>query len=751
MAMASRLRDPVLVAATALLLWIGASAVAGASKWLDAPFPGFLVLENRVVASAGLSRWPAIEGGEIYQHAVVAVEGRSLEDVAQLWDAVSSVPEGTPLRYRLRKGDQVLERVIPTRRFDRVDFALLFGAYLLNGVVMGAVALTIRALRGLHPLANATVPLLLVSALWGLTAMDLYGPYRLFRLHALCEVLLFPTALHMALGFPQRAQLLVRKRWILGTVYALAGLLALANQVWLQDPARYVATHGLATLALGCGLAILVASQVARFLASPSFEARQRIKLLALGTTVALAPLVFLTLSAVWNGGRSPQNAIAFTAFLFPLAIGYATIRHNLLDVDVLIRRSLSYAVLTAVVTVIYSGSIAGAEGLFSASQLERSPGFAASFAAVTVLVLLPLRNEVQSRIDRIFFRSAYDARRIIESTSGRLAAVTDLEVIAEELVQGVGSALAPEASVFLARPDKEQELVTVRSVGEGAVAIDSALALADLSPGPFDLEDGGLAVPLRTENTLVGLLALRRRRSGRAYGGDDRRFLQTLANQGAVAVRNALTLGHLRELNRDLEAQVERRTRELSRALEELEQKNEALRELSATDVLTGLRTRRALMEFLSREFARLRRHGGSLAVAMLDLDHFKQVNDRYGHLVGDEALRLVGEIVRRDQRMTDLAARYGGEEIVLVIADSDLEAARIRAERVRMAIESSPLQRRDGSLVPLTVSVGVAAVGPEHESVEALLEAADHALYRAKQAGRNRVEVASAPTCCV
>jgi len=576
--------------------------------------------------------------------------------------------------------------------------------------------------------------------------MDLYGPYRLFRMHALCEVLLFPTAVHMALGFPQRARLLERHRWILGAVYGLAGLLALANQFWLHDPALYVATHGAATLALGCGLAVLLASQVGRFLASPSFEERQRIKLLALGTTVAIAPLVFLTLSAAWTGGRSPQNAIAFTAFLFPLAIGYAAIRHNLLDVDVLIRRSLSYAVLTLIVTATYSGSIASLEALFSAHELERSPGFAASFAAFTVLLLLPLRNEVQSRVDRIFFRSSYDARRIIEATSGRLAAVTNLDVIAEELVEGAEGALAPEAIVFLARRDKEQDLVTVRSVGEGVVDVDSALALAELAPGAFDLEGGGLAVPLRTESSLVGVLALRRRRSGRSYGGDDRRFLQTLANQGAVAVRNALTLEHLRDLNRDLEGEVERRTRELSRALEQLEEKNETLREISATDSLTGLRTRRFMMEFLEREFARFRRNGGSLAVAVLDLDHFKQVNDRYGHLVGDDALRQVGEIVRRDQRATDLAARYGGEEIVLVICDADVEAARVRAERVRMSIEESPLRRADGTCVSLTVSAGVAVVGPHHDSVEALISAADHALYRAKQLGRNRVEVAEA-----
>jgi diguanylate cyclase (GGDEF)-like protein len=747
--MANAVRDRVLAAALALVLGAGTVALWGAAGWIGRPFPGFLVLENRVVASAGLARWPAVAQEDIYQHQVVAVDGRVLASAEHLWEHVQAVPEGTPLVYRFRRGDLTFERSIATRRFDHVDFALLFGAYLLNGLVMGAVALAIRHLRGSHPLSNATFPLLLASALWGLSAMDLYGPYRLFRVHAFCEVMLAPAALHMALAFPQPGAMARRRPWLVPGVYAVAALLAVVNQVWLLDADVYVASHGAAVLALGCALALLVLSQVVRFLRSPSFEARQRIKVLALGTAFSLAPLVFVTLAAALGGGQASQNVIALTAFLFPISIGYSALRHNLLDVDALMRRSLGYGLLTVLVASVYAGSIALAEAWLEVGTVERSPWVSAGLAALFVTGMLPLRDHLQSRVDQLFFRSAYDFRRTLERTSARLAAVTSLEVIVEEIGTAVEATLHPEAVTLLARRGKEEEfeLLSHRGVDPGDVA--EPLELAEFAAGPFELAGGRLGVPLRTEHVMVGLIVLGRRRSGRAYGGDDRRFLGILANQGAVAIRNSLTLERLRRLNADLESLVGTRTRELSEALAEVSRKNEALEELSSSDLLTGLRTRRYLMEFLEREFARSQRHGARFALALLDIDHFKDVNDRFGHLAGDAVLRRVGEIVREGGRATDSAGRYGGEEILLVLCDAGLESASIRAERLRAAIEGAKVELPDGRRVHVTVSIGVAQFEPSDRSIEAVIEAADRALYRAKSSGRNRVEVAREASC--
>lgn len=326
----SRRIDPLLLFATTTLVLVALIGLVEATNWVGKPFPGFLVLGNRVVASAGLARWPATQGGDLYQHEVVAVDGAPLHSAEELRTRVGSLPPGTPLTYRFRRGEREFERSILTRRFGWIDFAFLFGLYLLNGLVLGGTALTIRYLRGRHPLANATFPVLMLAALWALSAMDLYGPSRLFRLHVLCEVFLFASALQMAFGFPNPARLTQRYPWLPKIPYAMGAGLALVYEIGLGNPTTYVITHLLATSALGTALLVLILSQVWRYLRPPSFHVRRQIRVLALGAVVALTLPVCLTIAEALTGGRAPQNAVAFTAFLFPLSLGYTLRSHKL-------------------------------------------------------------------------------------------------------------------------------------------------------------------------------------------------------------------------------------------------------------------------------------------------------------------------------------------------------------------------------------------------------------------------------------
>jgi diguanylate cyclase (GGDEF)-like protein len=141
--------------------------------------------------------------------------------------------------------------------------------------------------------------------------------------------------------------------------------------------------------------------------------------------------------------------------------------------------------------------------------------------------------------------------------------------------------------------------------------------------------------------------------------------------------------------------------------------------------------------------EIERADRFGNPLSLVMLDIDKFKAVNDSYGHLQGDVVLVEVARVLRRLSRDVDLPARYGGEEMAIVLPQTDLVGAQQQAERVRSAIESMNIQRLDGGgPLPITASFGVASFPSEAADKTALIAAADAALYRAKRAGRNRVE---------
>ncbi len=169
-------------------------------------------------------------------------------------------------------------------------------------------------------------------------------------------------------------------------------------------------------------------------------------------------------------------------------------------------------------------------------------------------------------------------------------------------------------------------------------------------------------------------------------------------------------------------------------------------LRRSASVDELTGVWNRRTLLERLQQESHRARRHCKPLCVLMLDLDNFKQVNDTFGHRLGDAVLENVGRAIRATLRAGDFVGRYGGEEFCIVLTDTPLLGARIVAERIRALVAMQAVRGPDGSAVQVACSIGVAEADTGRDVAEAI-EMADRALYRAKAAGRNRVELAPPP----
>lgn len=174
----------------------------------------------------------------------------------------------------------------------------------------------------------------------------------------------------------------------------------------------------------------------------------------------------------------------------------------------------------------------------------------------------------------------------------------------------------------------------------------------------------------------------------------------------------------------------------------DKLKQSNQMLLALSITDPLTGLHNRRAMMEFLEKEFARAQRQQKPLSLVMLDLDHFKKINDNYGHQNGDAVLRAIGIELKTHLRKYDVAARFGGEEFVLILPETGLDEAVQTAERLRQNVADMRFNS-ELSKLQLTVSLGIATTqNGRILGLDDLIREADYALYNAKREGRNRVE---------
>jgi diguanylate cyclase (GGDEF)-like protein len=305
----------------------------------------------------------------------------------------------------------------------------------------------------------------------------------------------------------------------------------------------------------------------------------------------------------------------------------------------------------------------------------------------------------------------------------GELAGSIDLDEVLARALEAAGSlegadaalAMLPDAqggkplvaTLGLSVEEAERHAITGPPDGRLARSITMSYTYPELERQADEGEEGvihsGLAVPLPGESQTLGYLTVFTRARHHQFSDDDVRQLETLASRAGPAIENA------------------RRFREA--------------RQLADLDALTGLHNRRYFHETLSRECARAHRYNRRLALIVFDLDDFKDVNDRIGHLSGDAALAEASERVRSVVRSADIPCRVGGDEFAVVIPESGLEQAEQLFDRLQDVISGRPI----GNAGRLRISAGVAELKPDDDSVS-FFERADQALYRAKDAGKGR-----------
>ncbi len=312
----------------------------------------------------------------------------------------------------------------------------------------------------------------------------------------------------------------------------------------------------------------------------------------------------------------------------------------------------------------------------------------------------------------------------------GELAGSIDLDEVLSRTLEAAGALPGADAALLML-PDQqggkplvatlglsveeaERHAITGPPDGRLARSISMSYTYPELERQATEREDGvihaGLAVPLPGETSTLGYLTVFTRTKGHQYSDDDVRQLETLALRAGPAIENA------------------RRFREA--------------RQLADLDALTGLHNRRYFHETLARECSRAHRYERKLSLIIFDLDDFKEINDRIGHLAGDSVLSEAAERVRDVVRTADIACRVGGDEFAVILPESSLDDADQLYRRIQNAISSRPL----GQGGKLFLSAGVAELRAEDDPV-AFFQRADDALYRAKEAGKGRVVSANSP----
>jgi signal transduction histidine kinase len=692
----------LVAAAVGLALTCGITS----SRWIDAPFPGFFVMANRVVASVSLPHWSiALHRHDIYQKVVVTVDGQPVATSTELYARVRRLPPGSSVTYTLEKDGRTAQVTLSSLTFTVEDYFFLFAAYLFNGLAFAFIGISVWFLKPDTAASRALFIGGVTSGLFTLTAADLYSPHWFFRLHVLGEAF-FPAGFtHLALVFPVDRFRRYRS-FFLSVPYIAAFTLAGAYEVFLYEPSAYSLIHNLCMVYVGISAVIFLGAVIWDYCTPAHPLVRRRIRVIFLGLLSGFTVPAMLMFSSGITGGKVAVNYAAFTAFFFPLSVGYAIVKHDLFEIDALLKRGAYYLALTATVTLAFLSFLTVLDFTLHQAELAYSPLFQLLFTLAVVLFLNPLKDSVQRAVDRVFFRLRYNPQKVLEVTSASLADTLYLEEILTLVWRTVSEALGvTQGGIFLLTADKTQYVAAyprggtaphfsaVHPLVQEVRRQGRILSLYDLSeralpPTAQEERLQGMArlsaqliVPLILKGDLRGFLALGGKASGAFFSVDDRDFLYTLANQSALSISNALSYKAIEELNASLEQKVEERTQELARTNTELQ--------VSLTQLEQTYRNLQRSQENLSRaeKMAALGRLTAGVA---------HEMNTPLGASL--TSLKLLQELVDEYQTsINDPGVNQSDHQDIAAEMDQLVRATRQWLEKAAAHIRSLKLHTRD------------------------------------------------------
>jgi diguanylate cyclase (GGDEF)-like protein/PAS domain S-box-containing protein len=374
------------------------------------------------------------------------------------------------------------------------------------------------------------------------------------------------------------------------------------------------------------------------------------------------------------------------------------------------------YLVVTAAPWFGRGGEFLGAFGLFRditlrkrAEQAEREQRILAEALRDTAVVL-----NSTLEIDQVLDRILTNVGRVVPHDAANIMLLTDdhLQIVGWRGYDSFG--MAESISSVRFKIDDVRTFREMRATGQPIVVPDTRADPTWIDSSISQWVRSYAGAPIRMHNQTIGFVNLDSTTPG-FYKYEHAERLRAFADQAAVAISNA--------------------------------QMYQEIQQIAITDPLTGLYNRRGLLSFGNREVERALRYNRPLSAIFFDIDHFKQVNDTYGHSFGDKVLQMVAHVCLHHLRSVDIIGRYGGEEFLVLLPETTAPVACQIAERLRMAVADTPVWLNDeistSEYVHITISLGVAAISSGVPELAMLIELADQAQYRAKQAGRNRVEM--------
>jgi adenylate cyclase len=563
------------------VILIGAICFLNAASWVGKPFQGFLIYKLPYAGSLGNRNWTGPQAGLKLMDRILSLNDKPVREGKEVVDLARKMSPGTPVHYSVESKGQIRQVTVPIELFTLMDFIFIFFLPFLCSLLLLAIGTIVCLLKPGASSSWVFFFFCLIVCLYIITGFEIQSTYLFVYLHYFFIPFQGATVFHLGLIFPEPRKLIGRYPKIKYLIYLPAIILGVLFEIqyltdisWLTPlrdniPSLRTIT-ALTRISIVIGVIGFMGSVLFSYYKASSNIVKQRAKVIFFGVTLAFFPTVLLFLFVHFLKMNFPMNLTVYFILSFPASMAYAIIRHNLFDADSIIRRTVGYAVVTTIIIGAYVLVSVSFNILLGKYEIAQSRAFPIIFTLVIILIFNPLRNRIQSLVDRIFFRKEYDYGQIIDKISNAITSLLDLGQILKQLVRTfMEDMFVNTSSVMLLNPAKAEYQVYLAD-GERKNEIEKIilkrerpliqiiekekkeLTKYDVLEDPkykamclecardFEKLQATLTVPLVFQDEVIGLINLGEKKSGKFYNREDIDLLRTLANQGAVAIQHA-------------------------------------------------------------------------------------------------------------------------------------------------------------------------------------------------------------------
>lgn len=548
-----------------------------AVEWVNRPFAGFMVTTRMFADFIGPPNWTGAQAGVQFPDKILRANGKILGTIQDLKKVTAEVPVGEPITYTIEREGKVLEVAVPTMIFTWVDFIIQFGFTIFVGLMYIIPGVVVFCMKPDTSVSWLFLVVAFNSSMNNIVTIGAFSGLAGFhRVRIFFEAIIPAFIVHLSLVFPEKWKITKKLYSLLSTAYIFSAILLIGMELSYPGP-WFTSLWRLSGLYSTFAIAAFMTAVFVSYVRKGSILAKTRAKVLFFGAALSFPIPVMLPLISAWGGslGGFPVIFGQLPAIIFPVSIAYAIAKHNLFDVDVYIKRTVGYVLMTVIVAMVYFSM----QTLISTVVLQPLLGEAAEkvypilFAILVVFLFNPVNITVQDAVDKMFFRKKFDYKEMVASVSNALTSLLNMDEIIKQVIHTVRKQmfidtagvvildpkkkmsqsffvrdesvrlndLGPDISIgnddpLLTLLSREKKLVTKYDIAE-----DPRYADVKVSCGQRFSEMGAsLAIPLIYQDEVKGMLALGYKKSGHFYSREDIDLLTTLANQGAVAIENA-------------------------------------------------------------------------------------------------------------------------------------------------------------------------------------------------------------------